>query len=125
MKRRLMISVVLTALICTYIVLNSSALDPSDYTGAWYGAEDRQLYIFEDGLIECTEHYITLQGSDPFSGAYSFAKNKTAVFIIKADGVGEVVELHLIRSIHGDYLCETEDGSGKVWFYREAEAAGE
>ena len=125
MKHRLIISVILIALICVCVVLNSSALDPSDFTGVWYGAEDGYLYIFEDGLIACTEHYIELQGSDPFSGAYSIAKNKTAVFIIDDDGVGEIVELYLIRSIRGDYLCEAEDGTGKIWFYRNAEAVRE
>lgn len=125
MKRRLIISVILIALICVCVVLNSSALDPSDFTGVWYGAEDGHLYIFEDGLIACTEHYIELQGSDPFSGAYSIAKNKTAVFIIDDDGAGEIVELYLIRSIRGDYLCEAEDGTGKIWFYRNAEAVRE
>ena len=37
-------------------------------------------------------------------------------------GVGEVVELHLIRKATGDMLCERRDGNEIIWFCRNQES---
>lgn len=58
MKRKVIFGAVVTALICVCIALNAKILEPKDFTGAWYRAEDGMLYIFEDGIIECTDKEI-------------------------------------------------------------------
>ena len=58
MKRKVIFGAVVTALICVCIALNAKILEPKDFTGAWYRAEDGMLYIFEDGIIECADKEI-------------------------------------------------------------------
>ena len=121
MKRKGIIGAVIAALICVCIALNSKIVDPAAYTGAWYRADDGVLYIFENGIIECADKEIIILDDAVFSGAYSFAKNKAAIFVVDDHGVGEVVELHLVRKSDGDMLCERVNGKSIVWFCRNKE----
>lgn len=118
MKRKVILGAVLSALICVCIALNAKIMEPEDYTGAWYRAGDGVLYIFEDGIIECADKEIIVLDNAVFSGAYSFAKDKAAIFIVDDHGVGEVVELHLVHKAAGDMLCERKDSRDIVWFCR-------
>ena len=122
MKRKVIIGAVIAALICVCIALNAKILEPTDFTGAWYRAEDGMLYIFEDGIIECADKEIIVLDNTVFSGAYGFAKNKASIFVVDDNGVGEVVELHLIRKATGDMLCERRDGNEIIWFCRNQES---
>ena len=121
MKRKVIIGAVIAALICVCITLNCKIVDPADYTGAWYRAGDGVLYIFEDGIIECVDKEIIVLDNAVFSGAYSFAKAKAAIFVVDDRGVGEVVELRLIHDHNGDMLCERVIGKSIVWFCRNKE----
>ena len=121
MKRKVIIGAVIAALICVCIALNCKIVDPADYTGAWYRAGDGVLYIFEDGIIECVDKEIIVLDNAVFSGAYSFAKDKAAIFVVDDHGVGEVVELYLIHDYNGDMLCERVNGKSIVWFCRNKE----
>ena len=121
MKRKGIIGAVIAALICVCVALNCKIVDPADYTGAWYRAGDGVLYLFKDGIIECADKEIIILDDAVFSGAYSFAKNKAAIFVVDDHGVGEVVELHLVRKSDGDMLCERVNGKSVVWFCRSKE----
>ena len=121
MKRKAIFGAVIAALICVCIALNCKIVDPADYTGAWYRAGDGVLYIFEDGIIECVDKEIIVLDNAVFSGAYSFAKAKAAIFVVDDRGVGEVVELCLIHDHNGDMLCERVNGKSIVWFCRNKE----
>ena len=46
MKRWIALGIVLLILIGGGCLLARTAVDPADYTGSWYGAEDGQLYRF-------------------------------------------------------------------------------
>ena len=122
MKRKLIIGAVIAALICVCIALNCKIVDPADYTGTWYRAGDGMLYIFDEGIIECADKEIIILDDAVFSGAYSFAKNKAAIFVVDDQGVGEVVELYLVHMSEGDVLCERKDGIEIVWFCRNRES---
>ena len=122
MKRKVIIGAVISALICVCIALNAKILEPKDFTGAWYRAGDGMLYIFEDGIIECADKEIIVLDNAVFSGAYSFAKDKAAIFVVDDHGVGEVVELYLVHKSDGDVLCERKDGNEIVWFCRNRES---
>ena len=122
MKRKVIIGAVIAALICVCIALNSKILDPADYTGTWYRTGDGVLYLFEDGIIKCADKEIIILDNAVFSGAYSFAKNKASIFVFDDHGVGEVVELHLVRKATGDILCERRDGNEIIWFCRNQES---
>ncbi|MBQ2857350.1 MAG: hypothetical protein IJE78_09570 [Bacteroidaceae bacterium] len=121
MKRKVIFGAVITALICVCIALNVKILEPTDFTGAWYRTGDGVLYIFEDGIIECADKEIIMLDNAVFSGAYSFAKDKAAIFVIDDHGVGEVVELYLVHKPDGDVLCERKDGNELIWFCRNRE----
>lgn len=122
MKKKVMFGAVITALIFVCIALNAKIVDPADFTGVWYRAGDGVPYIFQDGIIECADKEIIVLDGAVFSGAYSFAKDKAAIFVVDDDGVGEVVELSLIRKFDGDVLCERKDGNEIVWFCRNRES---
>lgn len=124
MNRKLFIGAVITALICVLIALNGHIIDPADFSGAWYYADDGALYIFDDGIIECADREIIVVDNAVFSGAYTYAKRKAAIFLIDGNGVGEVTELHLVHHRQGDLLCEIKDGEKIVWFYRNKNHSG-
>ena len=122
MKRKVIFGAVIAVLICVCIALNAKILEPKDFTGAWFRAGDGMLYIFEDGIIECADKEIIVLDNTVFSGAYGFAKNKASIFVVDDNGVGEVVELHLVHKFGGDMLCEHKDGKDVIWFCRNIES---
>ena len=122
MKRKVIFGAVVAVLICVCIALNAKILEPKDFTGAWFRAGDGMLYIFEDGIIECADKEIIVLDNTVFSGAYGFAKNKASIFVVDDNGVGEVVELHLVHKFGGDMLCEHKDGKNVIWFCRNIES---
>lgn len=121
MKNRIAIGAVVAALFFVCIALNAKVVKYTDFIGVWYHKSDGIQYIFEDGIIKCADNEIILLNNDVFSGAYTFAKNKAAIFVIDDNGVGEIVELHLVRKAEGDRLCERKDGNEIIWFCRNIE----
>lgn len=117
MRRSAIICIVI--LICVLIVgLSQTAVDPEDFTGEWYSAEDQSLYFFQEGLIYSSKHPIGLSAKEPISGAYSYCKNTIFLFAVGMDGLEKERELYLIQHNDSSYLCENEDGSGKTYFIR-------
>lgn len=118
MKRRILLGTATVLFVCLVASLFRTAAAPENYTGAWYYAGNSALYEFEEGIIHCRDHGISLPGEGSFSGAYSFAGDRIAVFVINEDGPEEVRQLYLVHGADGDVLCENADGSGEVCFYR-------
>ena len=105
-------------LILAWIIgLTQTAIDPSDFTGKWYYAEDMSVYLFHNGVIISEAHHMDMDEDEIFSGAYSFAKNKIYLFFAAENRVGDPIELLLIHSSSGDRLCDSQTGT--VIFYRE------
>ena len=123
MKRKMIIGAAVAALICVCIALNARILEPEVFTGSWYRQGDGVRYIFDDGMIVCADHEVIALGDAVFSGAYSFAKDRAAIFVVDDQGVGEVVELHLVHRSTGDVLCESKDGKEIIWFCRSRDEA--
>ena len=123
MKKRVMFGAVIIALIFVCLALNTKIVDPADFTGVWYRAGEGVPYIFQNGIIECADKENIVLDGEVFSGAYSFAKDKAAIFVVGDDGVGEVVELILVRGKAGDTLCEKRDGTLVMWFCRYQESS--
>lgn len=122
MKRWIPLGILLIFLAAA-LGLCCSAVAPEDFSGEWYFAEDASLYTFRDGIVECAGHSIPTADGSTFSGAYSFARKRIALFCVGPDGVGEVRELSLVRRWDGDRLCGKENGTTKAFFYRSREAA--
>ena len=123
MKRKIIFGAAVAALICVCIALNAKILEPGDFTGTWYRAGDGAACIFEDGVIRCADQETTVVDSTVFSGAYSFARDKAAIFVVDDQCAWEVVELRLIHKTGGDVLAEHKDGENVVWFTRNPDAS--
>ena len=122
MKRKVMFGAVSSVMFFICIALNAKIINPEDFAGVWYRAGDGVPYIFKDGIIKCADKEIIVLDGSVFSGAYTFAKDKAAIFVVDDHGVGEVVELHLVCKSDGDILCERKDGNEIVWFCRNRES---
>ena len=122
MKRWIPLGLLLIFLLAA-LGLCCCAVDPEDYSGEWYSAEDASMYSFRAGIVQGDDHSIPAADGTRFSGAYSFARNRIALFYVGPGGVEEVRELTLVRRWDGDRLCGTENGTMKTFFYRSREAA--
>ena len=121
MKRWIALAIVLLILIGGGCLLAQTAIDPADFTGNWYGAEDGRLYQFHEGIILCPEE---AQGEgDGFCGAYLFCKDSILLFTASPDGESKVRQLYPAGEPRGEFLSETADGAGRIVFSRSNIAA--
>lgn len=115
MKRWVAFGIVLIILIAAGCLLTRTAVDPTEFTGNWYGAEDGRLYRFQEGIIESS-------GTE-FCGAYWFCKDRILLFTVNTEGQSVLKELYPAGDPKGEFLCETPDGSGRIVFSRSNIAA--
>ncbi|MDO5546095.1 MAG: hypothetical protein Q4F81_09800 [Eubacteriales bacterium] len=121
MKRWIALGIVLLILIGGGFGLAQAAVDPADYTGDWYGAEDGRLYQFHEGIITCPE--ASQETEDGFCGAYVFCKDHILLFTVDPDGQSQLRELYPAGDPRGEFLSETADGAGRIVFARSNIAA--
>jgi len=98
--------------------LCQTAIDPEEFTGQWFSAEDQRVYLFRDGLIVCSQNGVPVSEKEAISGAYSFSKKSIYLFAVGISGLETEKELYVVHKGEGSFLCENEDGSGKVYFIR-------
>lgn len=120
MKRWIALGIVLGIIIGGGCLLTRTAVNPADYTGEWYGAEDGRLYRFSEGIILSPKNGET---GDSFSGAYAFCKDHILLFTVSPDGESKLKELYPAGEPKGEFLSETADGSGRIVFSRSNIAA--
>ena len=119
MKRWVALGIVLIVLIAGICLLGQTAVDPADYTGDWYGAEDGRLYRFREGIISCPEE----GQADGFCGAYIFCADRVLLFTADPDGQSSLKELYPAGEPKGEFLSESADGAGRIVFSRSNIAA--
>ncbi len=119
MKRWIALGIVLLILIGGGCLLARTAVDPADYTGSWYGAEDGQLYRFHEGIITGPSN----DQGDGFCGAYAFCKDHVLLFTVSPDGESRLKELYPAGNPKGEFLSESADGTGRIVFSRSNIAA--
>ena len=100
------------------IVLWQPAVDPEDFTGEWYSASGQNIYLFQNGIIQCDQHSAWQADGSCFSGAYMFSGKSVTLFALGIEGLESVKELYLIENKEESLLCENEDGSGQIYFVR-------
>ena len=115
MKYALALSIVLLMII---IGLHQPVMDPQDYTGQWYSADDQSIYLFQNGLICSSRHAVPLSDTESISGAYSYCKNSILLFAEGIEGLETEKELYLVHNEDGSFLCENKDGTGEIYFIR-------
>lgn len=121
MKRWIALGIVLLLLAAAGILLAQGAVDPADFTGDWYGAEDGRLYQFHEGIISTPE--VPRGTEDGFCGAYIFCKDRILLFTTDTGGQSKLRELYPAGEPKGEFLSETPDGAGRIVFSRSNIAA--
>ena len=116
MRRWVALGIVVIVLLAGLCLLGQTAIDPAEFAGDWYGAEDGRLYQFRDGIITCPQDSQSAQGS--FSGAYSFCADRVLLFTIDPGGQSRLRELYPAGEPKGEFLCESADGVGRIHFSR-------
>ena len=96
--------------------LSVTVIDPGNYTGIWYYAEDGSQYLFHNGIILSEKHHIDILEEEIISGAYQFGKKEIFLFFLNEDGVQDPRTLALVSSATGDLLCDI--ASGEPVFFR-------
>lgn len=102
---------------CTY---EDTASPTAAYDGAWYFAQNGAQCQFGDGLIYRDDK--TALDGQTLTGIYSAADDHIDANLAGVGGVDQVRSLYLVDSALGDLLCDSADGTGTVYFYREATA---
>ena len=121
MKRWIVFAIVIILFISIFALLAQKAMNPADFTGEWYGAEDGRLYRFREGIITGPSD---AQGAgDGFCGAYVFCADRILLFTVSSDGQSELKELYPAGEPKGEFLSETADGTGRIVFSRSNIAA--
>ena len=121
MKRWIVFAIVIVLFISIFALLAQKAIDPADFTGEWYGAEDGRLYRFREGII--TGPADTQGAGDGFYGAYVFCGDRILLFTVSSDGQSGLKELYPAGEPKGEFLSETADGTGRIVFSRSNVAA--
>lgn len=114
-------------LLCVLILsgCSRSSLDDVTFEGEWYSSDNAYLYQFSDGSIYCEESYFTLDNGQQITGAYDEYDGYIDAYIIGLGGFKDVKPLYLIKHNGCDALCDSSDGSGHIYFYREQSVAEE
>lgn len=106
-------------LLLIIVGLCQPVVDLQNYTGVWYSADDQTVYLFQNGLIYCTNHAVPISGMDFVSGAYSYCINSILLFANGVEGLETEKEVFWVQNDNGSFLCENKDGSGEIYFIRQ------
>ena len=121
MKRWIGLGIAVLMIVAGCCLLGQTAVNPEDFTGSWYGAEDGRLYQFHEGIITCPEDIHGLEGD--FCGAYFFCKDRILLFTMDPSGQSRLKELYPAGNPRGEFLSERADSSGRIVFSRSNIAA--
>lgn len=90
------------------------------YDGTWYFAVNGAECKFTDGQIYRYDKNV-LDGQS-LTGIYSAAGDHIDANVAYIGSLDQVRQLYIVSGDNGDFLCDKADGSGTVYFYREATA---
>lgn len=101
----------------------STAVDdpPADYDGTWYFAKNGVACEFGEGTIYREDE--TSSAGKALTGIYNDAGDHLEANLADVGGVSEVRKLYIVDSDQGQVLCDSADGKGTVYFYRDPLAA--
>lgn len=113
----LVLALILCLVGCAY---EQDASPTAAYDGTWYFALNGAECSFTDGQIYRYDKN-ALDGQS-LTGIYSAAGDHIDANVAYIGSLDQVRQLYIVQGENGDYLCDQADGSGTVYFYRNATA---
>ncbi len=99
-----------------------TADDPlADYDGTWYFAKNGVACEFGEGNIYRDDE--TSSAGKTLTGIYSGAGDHLEANLAGVGGVEELRKLYIVDGNQGQVLCDSADGKGTIYFYRDPLAA--
>ena len=94
--RRLAVFCIVIILLFILVGFSQTAIDPEDFSGEWYSSDKQNVYIFQEGLIYCSQYPIALSDSAFISGAYFHCDDSIILFAAGIPGLETEKELYLV-----------------------------
>ena len=116
--RRSVVLLITVFLLIIIAGLNQHAMDPEAFSGEWYSNDNQDVYMFRDGLIYYPGSEGLITESVSVSGAYTYSADSIFLFAVGVSGLETEREIYLVQNRDGSFLCENEDGSGRIYFIR-------
>lgn len=124
-KRKLVLLSVLAlvfCLLCGCADGDPAADDPlAAYDGTWYFAKNGVACKFGKGNIYREDE--NSSAGQTLTGIYSEADDHLEANLAGVGGVSEVRKLYMVDGEQGEILCDSADGKGTIYFYRDPLAA--
>lgn len=89
----------------------------SAYDGIWYFAKNGVACKFGDGKIYRDDN--DAKEGQTLTGIYAPAEDHIDAHITNTGGLKDPKPLYIVPTEEGDVLCDSADGDGTVYFYRE------
>lgn len=87
------------------------------YNGTWYFAKNGVACEFGDGKIYRDDN--DAEEGQTLTGIYALASDHIDAHITNTGGLKDPKPLYIVSTADGDVLCDSANGSGTVYFYRE------
>lgn len=120
---KLLALILLLTCLLSACALNSDAEDDPlvAYNGTWYLARNGVACNFGDGKIYRDDK--DSEDGQALIGIYSLADDHIDAHITGTGGLKDPKPLYIVSTDEGDILCNSADGRGTIYFYREPLAA--
>ncbi len=122
-KRRLACLLVPALALC--LLCGCGGDDPDDplaaYDGTWYFAKNGVACEFDEGNIYRDDE--TSSAGKTLTGIYSGAGDHLEANLADVGGVEELRKLYVVDGDQGQVLCDSADGTGTIYFYKDPLAA--
>lgn len=119
-KRAFLLALALVLCLTGCAYENDDASPTAAYDGTWYFAINGAECKFMDGRIYRYDKN-ELDGQS-LTGIYSPAGDHIDANVAYIGSLSQAQALYIVSGENGDFLCDQPDGSGTVYFYREATA---
>lgn len=123
-KRKRALSVLVLALLCLCACAGTEETVSevlAAYDGTWYFAKTGAACVFGDGKIYQDD--LHSQEGQTLTGIYREADDHIEANLAGVGGVSIPRPLYIVQSDNGDVLCDSPDGDGTIYYYRDALSA--
>lgn len=123
-KRKCALSALLLVLLCLCACVGTEETVSevlAAYDGTWYFAKTGAACVFGEGKIYQDD--LHSQEGQTLTGIYSEVDDHVEANLVGVGGVSIPRPLYIVPSDNGDVLCDSPDGDGTIYYYRDALSA--